>query len=289
MLGISASLLASYYLSLMCNKCSFSFIPRSKVALSTNAWSSECPSTAPAASTAENILNENNCEILVKIGEYSGVNTLLALASTNTALYRAIHGVASEKFWRIMCESVGSSDGYEYSFLFNYSDDIYYVMPNVVCPDSYREFYFSCLNKIKWLDHIKRNINLSFVQYLESYRGSHNRNFGVLRLFSKISPVYIVYSGASAATTLSYSDIEAFISDNNSSRIEESSSNGLTLHIHSDGLGAVKVAALHQSTDSDITFADVGYAVCLLSDHRIQAFKPHPITIEMPYEVYYIN
>ena len=239
-------------------------------------------------SVAQIALNENNCNILVKIGEYVGLNTLLALALTNKSLCHTIHGAASEKFWEMMCKSAFSNHRDEYSILFDYSDDIYYIMPNVVCPDTYREFYFSSIRKINWLSHIKRNINQSFVRYLESYRSSNLSNFGALRLFSTISPIYIVYSDDSAIN-MSYSDIEAYITHNSASRVEKNNSKGLTLYLYSNTFGTIKIAVIHQFNENDITFADVGYAVCSLSDTNIKAFTPHQFTIEMPYEVYYIH
>jgi hypothetical protein len=268
----------------MCNKCSFSFIPRGKLASLNNITTTKCPTATPTP-IAQTVLNENYSDALVRIGEYVGIDTLLALALTSKSLYHTIHGASSEKFWKIMCESISSNERYEYSYLFCYNEDIYYLMPNVVCPDTYREYYFACVKKIKWLNHVKRNINQSFVEYLESYRNSNTSNFGALRLFSRISPVYIVYSD----TTMSYSAIEEFITCNNSSRIERNHANRLTLYIYSSESGDAKVAVLYQSSDSDITFADVGYTVSLLTDRHIQAFKPHSIALEMPYEVYYIN
>ena len=248
--------------------------------------SSNCQLTTN--SVAQLVFNEKNCDIIVKIGQYAGVSALLALALTNKPLYHTIHGAASENFWQMMCKSAFSNRRDEYSILFDYSDDVYFMMPNVVCPDTHREFYFSCIRKIKWLSHIKRNISHSFVQYLESYRSSNSRNFGASRLFSTVSPVYIVHSDESTVT-MSYSDIEAFVRCNGSSRVEKSDPNGLTIYIYSNKFGTVKIAAIHRLNDTNITFADVGHAVCSLSDSVIQAFKPHQFTIEMPYEVYYIN
>ena len=184
--------------------------------------------------------------------------------------------------------------------------DVFVLMPGMDCPSSWRELFFSCLQKRKWLQSISSRISgeasfgLGVLEFLKSASLS-TKVFGEERIFSQ-NDVFIVNLKDILIDQLNAELIEFFLNTTYRS-VTCTLSSGTVAIMRECGLPDSKTTVLmctlypFQSESDSVSYADLAEVIChrkLISSGgysrpRIRAFAAAATTVIMPYEIYGVH